>query len=362
MPKRQQAEQSIIKNYLTNKMLSADLLKIPETELQKYVHRVISDPAIVRRTVSGKRLQILSPGEFNVHAGPDFLDSAVLIEGLVNVGDFEFHKTASEWYKHNHNENPDYRNVILHIVLDNDKEITGTTMETLEISEKELRNVMSKPISERVQPDDFTMEDLQHFALIRLLRKSSEIQKELNENGTSETLYKSVADYISRYNSRRKRPVYTEQKFDEILNNLQNSKIAKFLNDIEDAQPLSIPDAMLELMKTKIAGEGAHLRREILLNCILPIALCLASDESRINLFLWYWSTPSLHTYGILTRKFKNIPQNFLWEQQGMLEYLKEYGRHPNIVREAVKNYGFAEILSFYRLGRAPFKTPDNDY
>ena len=337
-------------------MTQTDLAKIPETELQKYVHRVISDPAMVRITASGKRLQILSPGEFNVHTGPDFLDSAILIEGLVNVGDFEFHKNASDWYKHSHNENPEYRNVILHIVLNNDKPIENTTMETLEIDEAELLEAIKQPEKDNPEPDSFTMDDLQHFALIRLLRKSAEIQKYLNNEGISQTLYLTVSNYISKYNSRRKRPVYTAQNFDDILKNLHTSAIASFLKDIEESKPISIPDTMLGLMKTKTANEGAHLRREILLNCVLPIALCLASDESRINLFLWYWSTPALHTYGILTRKFKNIPQNFLWEQQGMLEYLKEYGRRPNIVRDAVKNYGFAEILSFYQLGRSPFK------
>ncbi len=337
-------------------MLATDFSHIPETELQKYVHRLISDPSVIRKTSSNKRLQILSPGEFNVHSGPDFLDSAILIEGLVNVGDFEFHRNASEWYKHNHNENPEFNNVILHIVLNNDKSIEGAAMETLEIDKNELLEVMQKPESGRLKPDDFTMEDLQHFALIRLLRKSAEIQKELNAKGIKDTLHTSVGNYIAKYNSKRKRPVYTEQNFVQILDNLGHSAINSFLKDIEESRPLSIPDSMLQLMKTKIAGEGAHLRREILLNCVLPIALCLASDESRINLFLWYWSTPALHSYGVLTRKFKNMPQNFLWEQQGMLEYLKEYGRRPNIVRDAVQNYGFAEILSFYRLGRAPFR------
>jgi len=333
-----------------------DIEKLHETELQKYLHRLISEPSVVRQTVSGRRLQILSPGELNVHGGPDFLDAAILIDGLVNVGDFEFHKIASDWIKHKHDSNPDYKNVILHIVLDNDTEIEDSSMETLLIHAEELIDVMNKPEEDKINADDFTMDDLQHFALIRLLRKSAEVQKVLNSNSILSTLYKFVSDYLSKYNSRRKRPVYTKENFTAILNKLSNSSIMEFLIDIEKANPVSIPDVMLQLMKAKIADEGAHLRREIMLNCVLPLSLCLASDDSRINLFLWYWSTPALHTYGILKRKFRNLPQNFLWEQQGMLEYMKEYGRRPNIVRDAVKSYGFAEILSFYRLGRAPFR------
>jgi hypothetical protein len=333
-----------------------DFSKIHETELQKYVHRLISDPSVIRETVSGKRLQILSPGEFNVHGGPDFLDAAILIGGLVNVGDIEFHRNASEWLSHGHSENSEFDNVILHIVMNNDRDLGINAMETLVVSEDELNVIASEKSETVTHPENFNLEDLQHFALVRLLRKSSEIQKLLNKNNLLDTLQTVVQAYISKYNSRRKRPVYTDKDFDEVLTNLYHSKIYEFLENIKNSNPISIPDMMLQLMRTKIAGEGAHLRREILLNCVLPIALCLADDEARINLFLWYWSTPALHTYGVLTRKFKGMPQNFLWEQQGMLEYMKEYGRRPYVVRDAVESYGFAGVLSFYRLGRAPFK------
>jgi hypothetical protein len=81
------------------------------------------------------------------------------------------------------------------------------------------------------------------------------------------------------------------------------------------------------MTKQKIAGEGVHLRREILLNAIIPMALALAEEETRIALFAWFWSTPALHSYGVLKRKFPNLPQEFLWQQQGMLEYMREHGR-----------------------------------
>jgi hypothetical protein len=87
------------------------------------------------------------------------------------------------------------------------------------------------------------------------------------------------------------------------------------------------------------------------LNSILPLAICLANEESRIDLFHWYWSTPALHQYGLLTRRFKNLPQNYLWQQQGLLEYLYEYGKKTNVIAELIKDYGFAEILSFYKHG-----------
>ena len=42
----------------------------------------MSDPARVFTTADGKRSQILGAGRLNVHAGPDFLDMAVLLNDV----------------------------------------------------------------------------------------------------------------------------------------------------------------------------------------------------------------------------------------------------------------------------------------
>ncbi|MCS7169717.1 MAG: DUF2851 family protein, partial [Candidatus Kapabacteria bacterium] len=66
---------------------------IAERKLQEAVWHLLSDPARVWQTVSGKRLQILAPGELNVHEGPDFQDMVLLIDGTLYVGDGEFHRS-----------------------------------------------------------------------------------------------------------------------------------------------------------------------------------------------------------------------------------------------------------------------------
>lgn len=331
--------------------------ELPERELQEIVHYLMSDPSVVRYTKSQKRLQILSPGRHNVHEGPDFLEVAIFLNGTVIIGDVEFHKNSSDWNKHRHSDDEKYKNVILHIVINDDSEVHGFISEILVITPKEIQ-VAFENIKNEIQKetDLASIEDLQHFALLRLLRKTAEAQKLLRSYGLISALYRLTEDFISRYFSRRKRPVYSKEELKKIINSIGDSNVLKFLEDLEAGYGEYIADTLYRLLKEQISIEGAHLRREIILNCVLPLAISLSNEEARISLFLWFWSTPSLHTYGILKRKYPNLPQNFLWQQQGMLEYMRLYGRKPNIVSEAIKDYGFAESLTFFRQGKSPFK------
>lgn len=330
---------------------------VHENQLQKAVHEILSDPSIVWHTASDKRLQVLSPGRLNVHQGPDFLDVALLLEGNIIVGDAEFHRKSSEWRQHNHHQDENYRRVILHIITEDNAELEDTSFETLILPKKQISYVLEGHKQNKKEPVELeSIEELQHWSLLRLLRKTAEAQKDLNENTFEEALRKVVRRYLISYYKKSRRPVYKGDQLKQILEELPNSSIHTFLKDLKKEETMTVPDKMAKLLKTKIAGEGASLRREIILNCILPLSLCLAGESARIGLFLWYWSTPALNSYGILKRKFKDMPQNFLWQQQGMLEYLKEYGRKPNIVAEAIKDYGFAQILSFYRSATSMFE------
>jgi len=330
-----------------------------EKELQKYVHKYLSEPSKVLQTSSKKRLQILSPGRINHSEGPDYLDIAILLDGLVIVGDAEFHRRASDWNAHQHSETSQrYSNVILHIVFDNNTQLNELLFETLVLNEKEILEVINE---NEIDTKDIinSAEDLQHFALVRLLRKASEAQQLLNSYNLKDSLNRFSNEFINNYSSKRRRPVYDEEKFGSIIQSLGASNILRFLQSLENKETMEIPDKMIEIIKTKIETEGAAFRRELVLNVVLPLALCLADETSRINLFLWFWSIPALNKYGVLSRHFPMLSQNFLWQQQGMLEYLKLHGRKQNIVSNVISDYGFNEVLGFYRLGKPPFSELD---
>jgi len=74
-------------------------------------------------TDDGRRIEVLSPGWWNVEGGPDFIRAELLLEGSGRVvGDVEVHTFASAWSAHGHDRQPEYNDVVLHVVMWNDSE------------------------------------------------------------------------------------------------------------------------------------------------------------------------------------------------------------------------------------------------
>lgn len=68
-------------------------------------------------------IKILHPGYHNAHEGPDFLHAKVVIDDIEWNGHIEIHIKSSDWKKHNHDDNDHYKNVILHVVLEEDMKL-----------------------------------------------------------------------------------------------------------------------------------------------------------------------------------------------------------------------------------------------
>jgi hypothetical protein len=73
-------------------------------------------------TTTGEPLQVLFSGAYNIHQGPDFLDAKIKIGNLILAGSIELHIKTSDWRKHKHSNDENYKNVILHIVWEHDEE------------------------------------------------------------------------------------------------------------------------------------------------------------------------------------------------------------------------------------------------
>ena len=69
------------------------------------------------RTTNGKAVNIVQFGEWNRSAGPDFIQSAVEIDGEVFTGPLELDPDSGAWEAHGHATNPAFRDVVLHVVF-----------------------------------------------------------------------------------------------------------------------------------------------------------------------------------------------------------------------------------------------------
>ena len=74
-------------------------------------------------TVNGESLTIVNPGIRNQHAGPDFYNALISIEGLQWAGSVEMHVKSSDWYAHHHETDSSFESVVLHVVWEYDMPI-----------------------------------------------------------------------------------------------------------------------------------------------------------------------------------------------------------------------------------------------
>jgi hypothetical protein len=69
---------------------------------------------------NGENFHVIYPGLFNTNQGPDFLNAKIRIGNAVWAGHVELHVKTTDWYKHAHQQDRNYDNVILHVVWQDD--------------------------------------------------------------------------------------------------------------------------------------------------------------------------------------------------------------------------------------------------
>lgn len=88
------------------------------------------------QTTTAEVLEIISVGFHNMDAGPDFESAKIKIGDTLWVGNVEIHIKSSDWNRHQHQSDPSYENVILHVVYTHDLDIyrsDGTKIPVFEV-------------------------------------------------------------------------------------------------------------------------------------------------------------------------------------------------------------------------------------
>lgn len=90
-----------------------------------------------QQTTDGRKVVVLSVGQHNLQAGPDFTNVHLRIYGKDETtyeewaGTVEIHVRSSDWYKHHHHQDAAYDRIILHVVRKADKKVYNTLGEAI---------------------------------------------------------------------------------------------------------------------------------------------------------------------------------------------------------------------------------------
>ncbi|UBM61444.1 DUF2851 family protein [Candidatus Sulfidibacterium hydrothermale] len=191
---------------------------------------------------------ILHPGQRNTNSGPDFFNARIKIGTTLWAGNVEIHVRSSDWYKHGHQHDHQYDNVILHVVYTDDHPVVrrnGERLPTLVLKEKfdeklfhTYRNFLA---SKRWIPCENLITRAGHFhitnwlyrlAIERLERKAREMERLLasEKNDFREMFYqKLLENYGFQINN---------QAFAQLARRLPYSVLAKHKNHLLQIEAL----------------------------------------------------------------------------------------------------------------------------
>lgn len=150
------------------------------------------------KTVDGTPIVISNSGMHNTNSGPDFFNARIKIGEQSWAGNVEIHLRSSDWYAHRHEEDPNYDNVILHVVWDDDIEIfrkDNSVIPTLELKNlvsndtlQNYRNLLLAPNAKWINCEnefpnfrEFELNNWLERLYLEKLQKKSETIKELHK-------------------------------------------------------------------------------------------------------------------------------------------------------------------------------------
>lgn len=148
------------------------------------------------RLTNGKPFFVINPGWLNPDSGPDFFNAQIEMDGLIWTGNVEIHLKSSDWYLHQHQHDQAYKNVILHVVLIDDRpvQINGKLVPTVELKDhidaqhlyqcqSLVENQNEIACSKKIDPAHISVQQQKDTALFqRINRKGMEIYTALHDD------------------------------------------------------------------------------------------------------------------------------------------------------------------------------------
>jgi len=218
------------------------------------------------KTTEGKPIEIIQTGLHNHDSGPDFFSAKLKIDNTLWAGNVEVHINASDWNAHKHQFDDAYKNVILHVVWNNDANITipgGFALHALELKNivphsihahyEEFRNSAKRiPCEDEIHKvNELTRVSwMDRLVAERLERKTSVIDTKLKKsiNDWEETFYQTLLRNLGN-------PINTEP-FERLGSALPYKILAKHRPNVFEIEALLLGQA--GLLEGKFKDEYAQ--------------------------------------------------------------------------------------------------------
>jgi len=155
-------------------------------------------------TSDGKPVEIISAGQHNHDSGPDFFNARLRIGNTLWAGNVEVHTRSSAWGQHKHQYDEAYKNVILHVVWEDDEPVLRA--DKTPIPAIELKQIVPAGVYNK-------------YAALRFSSKNIPCEKEISRVNTL-----ALHSWLDRLLAER-----LERKTDYI-----NAKLNKSINDWEE--------------------------------------------------------------------------------------------------------------------------------
>lgn len=295
-------------------------------------------------TTKNESVTIIDEGAHNHLSGPDFLNSQINIDGQLWAGNVEMHLNSSDWYAHNHEQDPNYDNVILHVVWEDDADVFRTdsskipTLELKKYIPRDLLGAYHKLLQQKGKTfincekdissiDDFFVENwLDHLYFERLERKSGFIFEMLEEskNNWEQVLFSIL---LKNFGSKINGPVFLS-----LANALDFSVVRKLQADRTQ-------------LESVFFGMAHLLSDEMIL------------DEYHINLkkeFLYLKKKFDLSEKGVQRPEFFKLrPHNFPTIRLSQMAGL--YSKHQNLFSLVINSNSLGQLYEIFDLSASAY-------
>jgi len=154
------------------------------------------------KTTSGENVSIISAGERNEVEGPDFLNGIVIIGDELLRGPIEIHRNNMDWYEHNHHNDPNYNDVILHVVTRckyerGIKTSQHKTVPTLVLKDYKVQPIKQKKCEAWKNLDKIRLiQTLDEYGQQRFNRKSLILKSEMSGYDHEQVFYAGILDVL----------------------------------------------------------------------------------------------------------------------------------------------------------------------